>query len=118
MCLPEGLREPPCGELGTAENQLQDETKVASRFCFFFKVAHALRHALCHVIFSFKESDENSRNHKTLAEEDALGKLTRIASACHGATVIKRFFERYVLFCALHWENLENLPEDVVKESW
>ena len=87
-------------------------------FCFFFKVAHALRHALCHVIFSFKESDENSRNHKTLAEEDALGKLTRIASACHGATVIKRFFERYVLFCALHWENLENLPEDVVKESW
>ena len=75
-------------------------------------------HSLCHIIFEYQRSDENSRNHKTLAEEDALGKLTRIASACHGGSVIKRFFERYVLFCALHWENLENQPEEAVRESW
>ena len=37
-------------------------------------------------------SDENCRNHKTLAEEDMLGHITRLASACHGATVSLGFF--------------------------
>ena len=65
-----------------------------------------LRHAYCHMVHSLQHSDENTRNHKTLAEEDALGKLTRLASACHGATVVQRFFQRFGLFLSMHWDNI------------
>ena len=50
-----------------------------------------LRHAMCHMVLSLRFSDENLRNHKTLAEEDMLGKITKLASSCHGATAVIRF---------------------------
>jgi len=58
------------------------------------------------MIHALDKSDENCRNHKTLAEEDMLGKITRLASACHGATVVTRFFQRFGLFMALHWDKI------------
>jgi hypothetical protein len=45
--------------------------------------------------FGLRFSDENSRGHKTLAEESTLGYLTRLASACHGRTVVTCFFQRF-----------------------
>ena len=65
-----------------------------------------LRHSWCHIIYDLKDSDENPRNHKTLAEESMLGKLTKLASAVHGGTTCKRFFERFKLFLAMHWQNI------------
>ena len=41
-----------------------------------------------------------------------LGKVTKLASACHGATVVPRFFERFRLFMAMHWEKLSKLSKD------
>ena len=43
---------------------------------------------------------------RLLSEEDMLGHLTKLASACHGATVVKRFFQRFGLFLSLHWDNI------------
>ena len=65
-----------------------------------------LRHSWCHIIYDLKNSDENPRNRKTLAEESMLGKLTKLASAVHGGTTCKRFFERFRLFLAMHWQNI------------
>lgn len=76
------------------------------------------RHAWCHMVFEFDTSDENCRNHKTLAEEDMLGKITKIASAAHGATVAKRFFQRFSLFLGMHWEKLCNLQDMEIQEIW
>ncbi|CAL1128802.1 unnamed protein product [Cladocopium goreaui] len=75
-------------------------------------------HAWCHMVFEFATSDENCRNHKTLAEEDMLGKITKIASATHGATVAKRFFQRFSLFLGMHWEKLCNLQDMEIQEIW
>ncbi len=66
---------------------------------------------------SLCSSDENVRNHKTLAEEDCLGKLTKLASACHGGSVCIRFFQRFKLFLSMHFEKLENLPEEEIREN-
>ena len=63
------------------------------------------------MILNLTKSDENPRNHKTLAEEDMLGKITALAAACHGATVVKRFFQRFSLFLSMHWEKLRELPK-------
>lgn len=63
---------------------------------------------------NFATSDENCRNHKTLAEEDALGKITKLSGAVHGATVCKRFFQRFSLFLSMHWQRLH---EHAVRES-
>ena len=46
-------------------------------------------------------SGENSRQHKTLAEEDMLNHVTKLASAVHGASVVPRFFQRFQLFLSL-----------------
>ena len=51
-------------------------------------------------------SGENSRQHKTLAEEDMLNHVTKLASAVHGASVVPRFFQRFQLFLSLHWDNI------------
>lgn len=67
-----------------------------------------LRHSYCHLVHALQSSDENSRCHKTLAEEDMLGKLTTLASACHGGSVVPRFFQRFGLFLAMHWETIIN----------
>lgn len=75
-----------------------------------------LRHSWCHIIYDFLVSDENCRNHKTLAEEDMLGKITKLASAVHGATVCQRFFERFRLFMGMHWEKLSALPPADVEQ--
>ena len=63
-------------------------------------------HSFCHLVFGLQTSDENSRGHKTLAEESMLGYLTRLASACHGRTVVTRFYQRYGLYLAIHWDNI------------
>ena len=77
----------------------------------FFSRWQYPRHAFCHLVFGLRWSDENSRNHKTLAEESTLNHLTRLAAACHGATVVARFFQRYSLFVALHWDNIAKTTE-------
>lgn len=64
-------------------------------------------HAWCHMVHELQYSDENCRQHKTLSEEDMLGKLTKLASAVHGASVISRFFQRFCLFLGLHWQRIE-----------
>ncbi|CAK9018454.1 Nipped-B-like protein B [Durusdinium trenchii] len=69
-------------------------------------------HSWCHLIHGLRSSDENIRNHKTLAEEDCLGKLCQLASAVHGGCVIRRFFDRYRLFLAMHFERLQSLPPE------
>jgi hypothetical protein len=45
-----------------------------------------------------------------------LGKLTKLARAVHGATVCKRFFDRFSLFLAMHWQNIANLPQEAIDE--
>lgn len=70
-------------------------------------------HAWCHMVHGLQFSDENCRQHKTLSEEDMLGKLTKMASACHGAAVIQRFFQRFGLFLGLHWERIEASKDEV-----
>lgn len=48
-----------------------------------------------------------------------LGKITKLASAVHGATVCQRFFERFRLFMGMHWEKLSALPPaDVEQLKW
>jgi len=74
------------------------------------------RHAWSHLILDLKYRDENCRNHKTLAEEDMLGKVTKLASSCHGKTVIARFFDRFRLFLAMHWQKLDGLPTAQIHE--
>lgn len=74
------------------------------------------RHAWCHLVLDLK-TGENPRSHKTLSEEDMLGKITKLASAVHGGTVIQRFFDRFRLFLAIHWEHINNLPQEELKES-
>ncbi len=74
------------------------------------------RHAWCHLVLDLKSTGENPRNHKTLAEEDTLGKITKLANAVHGATVIQRFFDRFRLFLAIHWEHINNLTQEEVEE--
>ncbi|CAJ1355965.1 unnamed protein product [Effrenium voratum] len=72
-------------------------------------------HSLAHLIHALQWSDENSRHHKTLAEEDMLGHLTQLASACPGSNILARFFQRFGLFLAMHWERIieakEGIPE-------
>jgi hypothetical protein len=80
-------------------------TKLPQMF-FLIPVFCKVRHSWCQMVHLLNMSDENCRNHKTLAEEDVLGHITRLASACHGATVVVRFFQRFGLFLALHWDNL------------
>ena len=70
-------------------------------------------HAWCHMVHELQVSDESCRQHKTLSEEDMLGKLTKLASACHGATVISRFFQRFRLFLGLHWQRIEESEEEL-----
>lgn len=82
-----------------------------------FKFDFHPRHAMCHMVLSLRFSDENIRNHKTLAEEDMLGKITKLASSCHGGTLIIRFFQRFKLFLSMHFEKLENLPEEEIREA-
>lgn len=65
-----------------------------------------VRHSFAHMVVGLRFSDENIRNHKTLAEEDMLGKLTRLASGCPGSNVLQRFFQRFTLFLAMQWENI------------
>ena len=77
----------------------------------------ALRHAFSHIVHSYATgSDENVRNHKTLAEEDCLGKITTLAGAVHGATVVRRFFERFTLFMSMHWAKLKCLKPSEIQE--
>ena len=63
-----------------------------------------LRHAYAHLIFDLQFSDENCRVHKTLSEETMLGKITKLAAQCPGSNVLERFFQRFCLFLAFHWE--------------
>lgn len=107
-------------QLGHWSRQLQDPAQVVTRnilanfgwplsyFMFYLlkPIFWKVRHSWCHMVHLLKMSDENCWNHKTLAEEDMLGHITRLASACHGATVVVRFFQRFGLFLALHWDNL------------
>ena len=64
------------------------------------------RHAFAHLVLGLRSSNENVRNHKTLAEEDMLGKLTTLASSCPGSNVLQRFYQRFNLFLAMHWERI------------
>ncbi|CAL1144846.1 unnamed protein product [Cladocopium goreaui] len=61
-------------------------------------------HAYAHMIFDLQFSDENCRVHKTLSEETMLGKITKLAAQCPGSNVLERFFQRFCLFLAFHWE--------------
>ena len=73
-----------------------------------------LRHAFTHLVYDLQFSDENCRVHKTLSEESMLGKLTKLASQCPGSNVLERFFQRFCLFLAFHWEHImssEDHPE-------
>ncbi len=58
------------------------------------------------MVLGLRSSNENVRNHKTLAEEDMLGKLTTLASSCPGSNVLQRFYQRFNLFLAMHWERI------------
>lgn len=69
------------------------------------------------MILDLKTSDENCRNHKTLSEEDFLGKICRLASSCHGKTVVQRYFDRFRLFIYMHWHMLQDLPYEQIKEA-
>lgn len=55
------------------------------------------RHAWCHLVLDLK-TGENPRSHKTLSEEDMLGKITKLASAVHGGTVIQLFLTGFGCF--------------------
>ena len=108
----------PCHRLGTDLQQralksgdasLQAYAALCKQNLEVKRVNYKLRpkwHAYCHMVFAFRDSDENPRGHKTLAEESMLGYLTKLASACHGRTVVIRFFQRFSLFLALHWDNI------------
>lgn len=65
-----------------------------------------LRHALAHLVLDLRTSDENNRAHKTLAEESMLGKICKLASQCPGSNVLRRFYDRYCLFLAFHWQHV------------
>ncbi|CAJ1352888.1 unnamed protein product [Effrenium voratum] len=67
-------------------------------------------HAWAHLVHGFAHSSENCRNHKTLAEEDMLGSLCKIATACPGSNVLQRLYQRYNIFVAMHWEHIINSP--------
>ena len=58
------------------------------------------------MVFDLRLSDENPRTHKTLNEESMLGKITKLAAACPGSNVLQRFFQRFSLFLAFHWEHI------------
>lgn len=45
-----------------------------------------------------------------------LGKVTKLASSCHGKTVIARFFDRFRLFLTMHWQKLGGLPTEQIHE--
>ena len=69
----------------------------------------ASRHALDHMISDLEKSDENCRQHKTLSEETALGKITDLAAMCPSGSfcgILPRFFQRFCLFLAFHWETI------------
>ena len=73
------------------------------------------RHAFAHLVVDLQVSDENCRTHKTLSEETMLGKITRLASQCPGSNVLQRFFDRFNLFLAFHWQNIITSDNDVAE---
>ena len=57
------------------------------------------------------QSDENIRQHKTLSEETMLGKITTLAAKCPSGSqigILPRFFQRFCLFLAFHWETISS----------
>lgn len=72
----------------------------------FFLFAR-VRHAFAHLVFDLQHSDENCRIHKTLSEETMLGKVCKLASQCPGSNVLQRFYQRFTIFLAMHWEKIE-----------
>ena len=73
------------------------------------------RHAFAHLVLDLQFSDENCRNHKTLSEESMLGKVTRLASQCPGSNVLQRFFQRFCIFLAMHWEAIITSDETITE---
>ena len=63
-------------------------------------------HALCHLIFDMRSSLENPRKYKTMLEEDALGKLTKLAEKCPASNATVRLLQRYQIFLAMHFHEL------------
>ena len=76
------------------------------------------RHAFAHFVVDLQFSDENCRAHKTLSEETMLGKITRLSSQCPGSNVLERFFQRFNLFLAFHWENIMASDDDIAEADW
>ncbi len=63
------------------------------------------------MVYDLQFSDENNRAWKTLSEETMLGKVTKLASQCPGSNILPRFFQRFNLFLAMHWEHIISSPE-------
>ena len=42
-----------------------------------------------------------------------LGKITKLAAMCPGSNILQRFFQRFCLFLAFHWEHIKenDVPE-------
>jgi hypothetical protein len=55
-------------------------------------------HCFAHVVFNLALCNENPHCYKSLMEEDFMGKLTSLASMCHGKTVLDRTMQRYIVF--------------------
>ena len=73
------------------------------------------RHPFAHLVYDLQFTDENCRNHKTLSEESMLGKIAQLALNCPGSNVLQRFFQRFCLFLAMHWDTISKSPTDVVE---
>jgi hypothetical protein len=61
-------------------------------------------HAFDHVLETMKTSSLNPGKLTTMGDEDFLGKLKRIGQKCHGASIMLRSLQRYLLQLALRFE--------------
>ncbi len=90
-----------CGELFFGlYHALAAESAQNTTYCWLVRPK---MHYFQHMIIDVAKFPINFRYTQTLQDEDFLGKMKRVGSRCHGATVGHRALERHLLHLGVRW---------------
>jgi hypothetical protein len=78
----------------------------ASQKLLFFNLRPKC-HCVWHTAHEIREWKLNPKMFQTFDEESFLGKIKLVACKCHGRTMTRRVFQRYILLLALFTERLK-----------